>query len=197
MTDLVLVPLLRATASGLNDALTAVLDGDRETARRVLRTSTSRRRAGVAAHVASTARLRAAHGRPVAERLDDAALVTSIRGLGNLADQLARTVIRTGGLPVPTASERHHLEVLRDASRRRLEQLEGAPLPGPSRDPAYRSCGLQLREVAYLGGSRCTPILVLCSAIASTLLHASARASRPEPTAALDSRSASPWSRAG
>ncbi len=164
--------LLRTTDDAFCATLHAVLDGDREAARTVLRGSAVRRSQVTAAQEA----LRARRWVPGPQLASELQYVADVAHVGDLLDALARRAVagRPGHLsPV----QRMEVSVLLDAGSRRIRQLRERPA-GPGLDPAYRGCGCALFEVADRAVRDRSVTIVLCADLAAALLQASRHAAR-------------------
>jgi hypothetical protein len=165
--------LLRSTDDAFRATLHAVLEGDRHAAREVLHGSAARRAVLIAAQDA----LRARSWVPAPQLANELQYVADVGRIGAIVDQVARHVVEGGERRPLTPARRMEVAVLLDAGGRRLHQLADGPV-GPGLDPSYRGTGSALFEVADRGARDRSATVVLCAALAVTLLQASRHAAR-------------------
>jgi hypothetical protein len=166
--------LLRCTTEAFQTVLRAVLDADRHAAREVLHGSAHRR-----ALVEQTMHARAGHPwAPPPQVASELQFVSDIGEVGRLVDDLARQTAAAEDRELRlTPGQQMEVAVLLDAGSRRLRRLtDGLLGPGLSADD--RGCGSALFEVADHEALDRAEVVVLCAALATTLLQATRHAAR-------------------
>ncbi|MDO9457336.1 hypothetical protein [Nocardioides sp.] len=173
--------LLDAVATSIGTVVRAVLDDDRETARRVLRDGAHRHAlVGAAEDRVRRAIVGSADRRTAAQQL---LLVGDVARASRLVDDLARLVLLgrvEGGV---SASRREALLLVARFGEERLHQLADG-VGGPGLDREFVRCGRCLLDAAErLDTARATtrplnPAIPCCAALATSVLQASRHALR-------------------
>ncbi|MEO9322302.1 hypothetical protein ABFT23_02360 [Nocardioides sp. C4-1] len=174
--------LLDAVGHAVGEVVRAVLDDDREVARRVLRDGARRHTLSAAAEqevrravVGSARRTQAAQ---------ELLVVSDVARASRLVDELARLVLVGRGEGHWTASRQEALMLLARFGEERLHQLADG-VHGPGLDREFTRCGRCLLDAADRLGSATAvdrgsyqPTLTCCAALATSVLQASRHALR-------------------